>query len=197
MIDDATIGTIRQKRFDSLAAKHLHVKRRDRLNWWSRLADFLALGVPISYFAFRLIARGTSWQWLAEISWEILATALLVLVALKMNYRWEETAQIHSKLLGENISLARQADGLLTGADVSPSVQLFLSLADRSEKEDRDSLGEPQEKDQQFAYRKALKESGGTTVVCPICHLSPWRFARAYPWKFARGSCQLCGNKPE
>ncbi len=188
MIDDTTLSTIRQKRFDSLAAKHLHVKRRTRLNWWNRLVDLLALAVPVSYFVVRYLSKGTEWQWIADGVWEIVAAALLVLVIIKINYRWEERAQLHSKLLGENISLVRQADGLLTGTDISPSVQMFLSLADRSEKEDRDALGEPRDKDQQFAYCTALKEYGGITVLCPVCQSSPW--------KFTPGSCQLCGNTP-
>jgi mobilome CxxCx(11)CxxC protein len=107
-------------------------------------------------------------------------------------YRWQERAQEHSKLLGENISLAGQADNLLSELSnlSSESARLFLVLAQRSEKEDRAALGEPSASDKQFAYREALKEfqPGNVSVVCPRCNSSPW--------SFTPGPCQLCGNTP-
>lgn len=189
MIDEAISAAIRQKKLDSLAAKHLHLKRLEWLNRWNQRVDFVALAVPIAYFTLRYLAKGTDYDRTVEIIWELLATALLVLVVLKMAYRWQEKGQRHSELLGENISLVRQANGLLNDSHVSDeSVQSFLVLADKSEKDDRSSLGMPSDIDKQFAYREALKESSGTTVVCPVC--------RSSPWILRPGSCQACGNTP-
>jgi mobilome CxxCx(11)CxxC protein len=184
--------TIRQSKLNSLAAKHLHVKRQATLNRWNQLIDFLALGVPVMYFAIRYVAKGTGYEQRAEVSWELLAGALLVLTILKLVCRWQEKAQEHSKLLGENISIVGLADNLLANpAGVSQeNLQFFSLLVQKSEREDRNALGQPSEKDKQFAYREALKEAdpGNVHVKCPSCKSSPWNFTP--------GSCQLCGNTP-
>jgi len=192
MIDGATIHNIRQKKLDSLAAKHLHVKHATRLNTKITAVDALALAVPVFYFVFRYLAKGTPYQFIIETIWEILAALLLVATILKFALRWQEKTQTHNRLLGENISLAGQADNLLSAPDnISPeTAQLFFLMTQKSETEDRNILGEPPSSERQFAYREAIKESepGNSFVVCPRCSASPWQFSP--------GSCQLCGNTP-
>jgi mobilome CxxCx(11)CxxC protein len=192
MIDAATVLKIRQKKLDSLAAKHLHVKRAAQLNRWIKLVDSLAMAVPVVYFAVRYIAKDTEYQFAVEIAWEILAVLLLASMILKLVYRWQEETQIHSRLLGENISLVGQADNLLSEQNqISPeTARLFFVMAEKSEAEDRNILGQPSTLDRQFSYREAIKESepGNSSVVCPQCKSSPWQFVP--------GSCQLCGNTP-
>lgn len=195
MVDNDLKERVQQKRFDSLAAKHLHVRRMHRLNRFNRTIDFLALAVPIVYFALRYTAKGTSHEHWVEPVWEVLAGILLAMIVFKLAFHWEERAQKHSGLLAENIGVVRQAEGLLVAPHISPeSAALFLVLADRSEKEDRDLLGQPRAKDRQFAYREALKESGGATAVCPLCALSPWRVRRRRLWEFGQELCDVCGN---
>jgi len=192
VLDDNTIEAIKQKKLDSLAAKHLHVKERVVLNRLNRLVDCFAIAVPVLYFVPRFLAKGTRYANPVEIGWEILAAILLCLTAVKISFRWEERAQVHSKLLGENIFIAGQADELLLNiAKLTPeSARGFLLLAGRSEIADREAIGEPPSKKKQFAYREALKEfeSGNREICCPICNSSPW--------KFVAGSCQTCGNTP-
>jgi mobilome CxxCx(11)CxxC protein len=191
MLDAVVISTIRQKKLDSLAVKHLHVKSLVRLTRLDRLVDALAIAVPILYFVPRFITKGTSYDDIVEVGWEITAAVLLVLTVLKIIYRWQDRIKNHSRLLGENISLVRQADDLLLStAGLPDTVQLFLRLAERSETSDREAIGEPSEKQRQFAYREALKEwePGNVRISCPACGASPW--------KFKGGSCQLCGNTP-
>jgi mobilome CxxCx(11)CxxC protein len=198
-LDNALVEIIKQKKLDSLGAKHLHVRSRAKLNRGNHFVDYLAIAVPILYFVPRFIAKGTSYAIPVEITWECIAGILVAVVFLKINYHWEERAQTHSKLLGENISLVRQADDLLlmgTGG-IPETVQLFLRLAEKSESADREAIGEPHHKDKQFAYREGLKEFGGIPVTCPVCGLSPWKFSHGPWWKFSHGLCQLCGNTPE
>jgi len=189
-MEDALVKKIEQEKFNSLAAKHLHVRSRRKLNRLNRFVDWLAIAVPILYFVPRFIAKGTEYATPVEIGWELIAALLVAFVGVKIAYHWEERAQIHSKLLGENISLARQADDLLlmSAGGIPETVQLFLRLAERSETDDREAIGEPTDKDRQFAYREGLKEFGGSVVKCEICGASPW--------KFVSGSCQACGNTP-
>jgi hypothetical protein len=49
-MDDSVIQTIKQKKLDSLAAKHLHVRARVSLNHLNHIVDWLAISVPILYF---------------------------------------------------------------------------------------------------------------------------------------------------
>jgi len=139
----------------------------------------------------RFVAKGTWYAKWVEIGWEIIAAALLCFVSMKIVYRWEERAQTHSRLLGENISLVRQADDLLLHTGELPeTVQLFLRLAEISETADREAIGEATAEERQFAYREGLKEvePGNVSITCPHCGSSPWNFKP--------GACQLCGNTP-
>lgn len=191
MIDAALMQAIRQKKLDQLAAKHVHGRRQTRLNRWSLGVDFVALAVPVFYFVPRLLAKGTQYEGAVEIVWELLAAILLVLVIVKMVWRWNEKGQKHSTLLGENISLVTHADRLLNDQNASKErVDFFLELADRSEREDRELVGELKDKERQDSYREALKElePGNTQVLCPVCGASPWHFTK--------GTCQACGNTP-
>jgi mobilome CxxCx(11)CxxC protein len=112
-----------------------------------------------------------------------------VLVILKMSYRWQERAETHSKLLGQNISMAGQAYTFMkTGEPSSETVALFRAAASTLEQQDREALGTVKPQDKHSAFREALKEfePGDTAVTCPICKASPWRFTA--------GECQMCGN---
>jgi mobilome CxxCx(11)CxxC protein len=191
MIDAAMVSVIRQKKLDSLAVKHLHVKSLVRLTNLNRIVDALAIAVPILYSVPRLIAKDTPYANAVQIGWEVLAAVLVVATAIKIVYHWEDRTKNHSRLLGENISLVRQADDLLLSTSGVPdTVQLFLRLAERSETADREAIGEPSATEKQFAYREALKElePSNVSIVCPNCGSSPW--------KFKAGSCQMCGNTP-
>lgn len=189
MIPDETADRIRQKKTDALAAKYLHVRRRRDINWRNRSIDFLALAVPTLYFVARYAAKGTSQQWWVELLWEAIAAVLVVMTICKMSFRWEESGQQHSTLIGENLSLVRQADALLvsTRPPSEDAVKAYFELADRIEKDDIESLAGAPTSERQEAYCDALKEFQAGTV-CPICNASPWRFSA--------GSCQACGNTP-
>jgi mobilome CxxCx(11)CxxC protein len=135
--------------------------------------------------------KGTSLGSFIEPSWEMLAAILLVFAIVKVVWRWQDRAEKHNKLIGENISLSSQAEQLLNNAgSASPdSAQWFLILANNLEKTDREVLGIVKDEDRKRAYREALKEfSPGVTQVCPEC--------KASPWHYKPGSCQLCGNTP-
>jgi len=121
----------------------------------------------------RFLAKGTRYEPLAEYTWEAIAAVLAILIVVKMGFRWAGKTEQHSRQVGENISLATQADHLLgkkppPGEDASYG---FFLLADSVEKADRDLLGIPKDKAKHCAYREALKEFGAD-VKRPICHQS-------------------------
>lgn len=190
-MDQKRFDIIRQRRMDALTTKYLHGRILALLNRRNLLVDILALGVPILYFPIRYLAKGYPIGSIVEIFWEIFAAILIFLAFLKIILRWQDQAERHSKLIGENISLASQADQLMLNYATasSDSVQWFITLADNLEKTDRELLGQPKTKDRQWAYREALKEfTPSSTEPCPECG--------ATPWNFTPGSCQLCGNTP-
>lgn len=191
MLKEETIKAIYQKRMDALATKHLHEYRLLYLSRLNLIVDFLAIGVPVLYFPIRYLAKGTPISIRTEVMWEILAAILLASAIAKIIWKWQDRAVQHSKLLGENITLASQAEHLLNNSNSSSSssAQWFFLVADNLEKVDRESLGRIDDKDRKLAYREALKEfSPGSTTVCPECGASPWQYKP--------GSCQVCGNTP-
>ena len=181
-----------QKKMDTLSAKHLHELCLDPIRKRNYLIDALAIAVPILLLTARLLTTTYSWSKYIDGMADVLASLLLVLAALKVVYRWQEKAYTHSRLRDENISLGTQADALLRkgGQATSDSVEMFLLLVDRSERADREAVGNPRIGLKQQAYREALKEvdPGSTTTKCPHCNASPW--------VYKPGSCQVCGNMP-
>jgi mobilome CxxCx(11)CxxC protein len=188
-MDSATRERIETEKFNCLCAEHLHVRALQALDRKITLVDAAALIVPVLYFPARYLGKGTLYSPKVELGWELTAAFLIGLTIWKFVDRWQERFNNHGKLLGENITLKRQAVDLLNDGDATPeSAQAFLALAARTERDDRGLLRIISPRERQDAYREALKESGGTHVSCPICHSSPWNFKR--------GSCQLCGNIP-
>lgn len=183
---------INQKKMDALAAKYLHAKRLASLSRLNVLVDYLTIGITVLYFPVRYLAKGTPNGSFVEHTWEFLAAILLAFTIFKIVYRWQERAEKHSKLIGENISLASQADYFLTNANnvTQENTHLFLLLADNVEKTDREILGTLKNEERKYAYREALKEIYPSSVEakCPVCKQSPWQYKP--------GSCQLCGNTP-
>lgn len=174
-----------------MAAKHLHVWSLGNLRALNQSVDFLALAVPILFFPLRFLTKGTDIEHRTEYAWEALAAILLVMVVLKLTFKWQEKIEEHSKLLGENLSLVHLADSLLSASSVSTeSGNLFLLMASKLEQADRESLGKSSATKKQSAYREALKEwnPGDVSTACPKCNASPWEY---FP-----GNCQLCGNTP-
>lgn len=188
MIDEQTADRITQKKLNFICATKLHVRQLAWLQKWNTRVDLAAIVVPLIYFVFRYLAKGTAASPYVETLWEILAVLLIAFVVCKIVMHWQEDAEKHSRLLGENISLVRQADNLLVSGrtTLSDGVQLFFALAEKTDIADTELLGQPSEKDRQFAYREGLKEMN---IACVHCHTSPW--------DFISGSCQACGNTPQ
>jgi mobilome CxxCx(11)CxxC protein len=189
MLDATTRARIEQERLNCLCAVYLHTQALRTLDWKITLVDAAALIVPVLYFPARYWSKDTPYSDSIELAWEFTAACLIALTIWKFVARWQERFKNHGRLLGENIALKRQAVDLLTDDRATiETAQSFLALAERSETADRELLLEPKKKEQQYAYRQALKELGGTSVVCPLCNSSPW--------KFISGSCDTCGNTP-
>jgi mobilome CxxCx(11)CxxC protein len=196
-----TVRHINQKRFDSLVAKNLHKRARQRLNKLNLSVDIVALLLPIVGLPVRYILKGGAYAQYADVTWEILAGLLLALVLLKIICRWQENALLHTKLMGENISIVSITDALLADkAKISADLPALRQLLDMSETEDSDLLGDPKESFVQWAYRQALRETDKIEAKCPVCKRSAWKYKKkwgweknCWPWENST-KCQACGN---
>ncbi len=187
---------INQKRFDSLVAKRLHQRRRAGLNRLNLLADVIALLTPILGLPVRYVLKGGPYVAIADATWEIMAGILLAVTFLKLVCRWQENAQLHSKLMGENISIVGITDDLMVDqSKLTSDLPALRQLLGTSEAEDSDLLGEPKESDRQWAYREALRETDKITAKCPVCSRSAWKYKNKW-WQFWGDAhkCQACGN---
>lgn len=191
------IEQVQQKRYNCLAAKQLHKRRLHRLSVLNMFVDVLALSTPVVALSVRFVLKGGDWAAAADIAWEIMAACLFVLSIVKLVGRWSENQQEHSRLMGENIALVSLADGLLVDpSKLSGDLSLFRTLQQQSETNDSKLIGELKPTEQQWAYREALKEGGGATVVCPICGLSPFKFKKKSTFNKEQ-TCDTCGNLGE
>lgn len=187
---------INQKRFDSLIAKRLHSRLRQRLNGLNLLVDVIALLTPIVGLPVRYVLKGGAYAENADMVWEIMSGILLAVTLLKVFCKWQENAQLHSKLMGENIFITGLADDLLADpAKLTADLPALRQLIGRSEAEDSDLLGEPNKKDRQWAYREALKETDKPEALCPVCKRSAWKYGKRW-WRVLANTkdCDACGN---
>ena len=190
MIDNEQKIRLAQIMTTAVVEKHLYQQRLAVARWKSRAVDFLALSTPTLYFALRFTAKGTSAQAAVEICWEFLAAVLLALTILKLVFRWDDYVASYLEQLGANTRLANQAQNLLDRAALTARQEYehFIAEAGQLEKEDRAVLGHVFQREEQRAYREALKELDPTGAArCPECGVS----ARA---PFRRGACPACGS---
>lgn len=159
MLNSEKINELRQRKMNCLVAKNLHKNRAESLHQLSVAADVLALAVPAAYLSVRYIFKQTSWMEPVEAIGELLAALLLVVTIVKLSYGWQERAEKHSKLIGENIGFIALIDHLLAHKDTltDEDVNFFLLGADRDDS-DEEALGKVKDREMRNAYREALKE---------------------------------------
>lgn len=193
MANSELTNKLKQKKMDALVAKNIHSKRIVWLQRWSWVVDAFALIVPILYFAPRLIAKGEAWQKPVEIIWEILAVILLALTVLKVIRKWQDRAETHTRLMGEDIGFIAQVNYLSSlyerGALPDEAIHSFLFSVNQ-DRADMEALGKITDSERRTAYREGLKEVDPTdpNTTCPGCGASPWNYKP--------GKCQMCGNTP-
>jgi mobilome CxxCx(11)CxxC protein len=184
---------LRQARLDSLAAKHLYNRRIGVLRRAGTVVDLLAIAVPLLYLPVRYLTKGQPLHAPLEVGWELLGAALLVAAVVKVIYRWPDRAEEQAVARGENMRIADELQALVVSTG-GPADQVRLEVVrsriGQQNQDDQRLLEELRPPERRRAYREALKEltPGDSTVVCPICGASPWRFRP--------GDCDACGNTP-
>jgi mobilome CxxCx(11)CxxC protein len=189
MFSQELINNIRQQRLNALVSVHLHENRIGKLRQRNLLIEFLSLAVPTFYVVPRFLSKGTAIAAYVEVIGEILAAILLVLSILKLVYRWGDSEIRHSIILRRNTDIILEANQLLVKDEInSDIVEQFLRRVKDIDDEDHDLLHDSTKKEEQEAYREALKKSEGKLAICPVCGSNLWYFKK--------GLCDACGGIP-
>lgn len=188
MLNQETRERITQSRLSALMAVFLHKKRIWRFRRKGLWVEFLAIAVPVFYIVPRFLLKGRPEAERVEVVWELLAASLLVATILKTVYRWQDRETRHSVMSRQNEDMALEALEMLAREAIAGEVlaQFFKRVADIN-KEDRELFLDATQKEDQKAYREALKQlHPGVTTLCSKCS--------ADPWKFKKGACAACGG---
>ncbi len=192
MIKEEIIDNLTQQRLQALVAVHLHRKYISILRRRNLLVEFLTIAVPTFYIVPRFILKGTASAPVIEVAWELLASILLILAILRVVFKWQDREVRHTFMSYKNAEVAQEASQFLSKAFISSeTVEQFLKRIADYDAHDNDDLllGTPAKEDQE-AFRKALKELvPGSTKLCPKCG--------ADPWIYQKGSCEACGGTPK
>lgn len=185
-----TIGRVSQAKMDALCAKNIHTSRLGSLKKKLWCVDVLSLVIPIIGFGILALTKDATRPMIAT-SASVASICLLVLAAIKRVGQWEEETRRHTRHITENLLLKEESAALLADQNADDGRGLaFLRLAEGIERADAQQLGVVSQKEQQTAFREALKEidPSNPSPACPGCG--------ANPWHYMRGTCQMCGNTP-
>jgi mobilome CxxCx(11)CxxC protein len=188
MLSQGDINRVKQQKINALVAIQLHRKSILELQQKNRLIDFLSVAVPAFYLTPRLLAKGTGIAFFIDFLGELLAGVLLVLVLLKLIYKWQDDEIKHAIMSRRNLDTINEADRILGSASANNEVvEQFLTRTKDVNSEDQDLLIGTKKSDERQAYREALKQFDPTeSTVCFQCG--------ADPWQFIPGNCQACGG---
>ena len=190
MNNQEVINRIQKIKLNALSAIYLHEKRLGYFRWLNTLIEFLSIVVPVFYVAPRFLFKGTPYEQLVEIIWEILAVLLLSMAIAKIIFRWQDREMKHTVMARRNEDVRNEADKLLAQGKISSSViNQFVSRVTDIDAEDRELFLTVTQKEDQEAYRYALKHLvPASTMLCENCG--------ANPWDFKPGECAVCGDTP-
>lgn len=177
---------LEQTKLNALSAKILHKKGLAKYEKRNRLVLILTIIVPLLFITAQYVTINTELEAFMNVLSFCLSMLLICISLIAIFYKYNELVIIHKVGLKNNIYVANECDNLKNKNDIEN--EWFFRYVTEIDNSDNDIFSNITEKERQFAYREALKESapGNHAVKCPNCNSSPWNFAQ--------GNCQLCGN---
>lgn len=177
---------LEQTKLNALSAKILHKKGLAKYERRNRLVLILTIIVPLLFITAQYVTINTELEAFMNVLSFCLSMLLICVSLIAIFYKYNELVIIHKVGLKNNIYVANECDNLKNKSDIEN--ECFFRYVTEIDNSDNDIFSNITEKERQFAYREALKESepGNHAVKCPNCNSSPWNFAQ--------GNCQLCGN---
>jgi mobilome CxxCx(11)CxxC protein len=193
MLSEQNKKALDQRKFEALCSVHLHQGRISKIEGAQRLVDILVLCVPILLLASSAMAEEkNSLHFLyspLRITNEIMAVFLLALGVYSLIKEYRPKLKQHQKFLGENLPIIDEIDQILRSNDADErDVRRIEEKTTNITKAEMELMHDLTDKEKHLAARLALRQHGGTSVVCPICQKSPWRF------QAGKSVCEMCGN---
>lgn len=180
---------VEQIRTDALVAKSLYTKRLRVANAFKVAINVLIIITPILFIAAQYLTKGSAFAGFTDTAAFIGSVLLLCLAIYTLIINLDSKIQKYVIGIKNNVYVASEALKLINEAS-DEKLNWFYTYVAEMDTVDADILSGSTDKERQKAYRAALMQlnPGDNSVVCPICNASPFRYKK--------GSCQVCGNTP-
>jgi mobilome CxxCx(11)CxxC protein len=180
---------IDQTKLNALSAKILHRRSKWKYEAINNVILVLTIIVPLLFIIALYVSKGTDYENLINIISFILSILLIVISVLSLILKVNDKITVHTLGMKNNIYIANECDNVANLSETE--LNWFFRYVSEMDNQDNDTFSKISKEVKMETYREALKEfsPGDVTITCPLCKSSPW--------KYKKGSCQLCGNTPQ
>ncbi len=178
-----------QIRTDALVAEFLYTNKLKKIGYLSLAITGLTILVPVLFSSAAFLAKGTPLESWMNIVSVILSAILVSLSILSLIFRVDQKRE--SCLIGRRLNIDVSSDALDLFDKNDSELEWFYKYIAKMDSTDLENIGDASDRKKQKAYIYSLKKlfPGRSDTVCSVCGASPF--------KFNKGSCQLCGNTPK
>lgn len=176
---------LKQAKLDAIVAKKLHIKRQNKAVNKKNGYNVIAIVTPLLFIAAQHFI--TNSEFFNNLS-SAASVILIICASLYSYFRIDDKIVKHKIAMRDSIETINKCDEAEEYNEKELSI--FFKFITETDKNDEEMLKGVSKKERQEAYKEALKEyePGNTDITCPYCGSSPWRYTK--------GSCDACGNKP-
>jgi mobilome CxxCx(11)CxxC protein len=180
---------VTQIRTNALVAEYIYSEKLFYIRILSISISVLTIIVPIFLITSLFIAKSTQYEDLINIVAVIVSSILLSLTIISLIFHIDQKRENYLIGRRSNIYVANEATKLINKKD--SKLEWFYNYLVEMDSKDQENIGNVSEKLKKKAYRHSLQKlfPGRNDTVCSICNASPF--------KYKKGSCQICGNTPE
>lgn len=179
---------IEQTKLNATSAKILHRKSKNKYERINILFLIITLIVPLIFIIAQYVTKGSEFEDLINNISFGLSLLLIAVSFLSLILKITDKITVHKMGMKNNIYVANECDNIDKLSEKER--EWFYRYVSEIDNIDTDTFASITDKKRKETYREALKEvdPGNHNITCPVCESSPW--------KYEKGDCQLCGNKP-
>jgi mobilome CxxCx(11)CxxC protein len=180
---------IDQTKLNAISAKILHRKSKWKYELINNIVLLFTIIVPLMFIIAQFVAKGTAIENTINLISFVLSITLICVSVASIIFKVNDKIVIHEMGMKNNIFIASECDN--AGGLSENELKWFFRYVNEMDNKDISSFANISDKVRKKIYREALKElvPGCHTITCPVCNSSPW--------KYKKGTCQLCGNTPK
>ena len=178
-----------QIRTDSLVAEYIYTVKLNYIKIITIVINVLTITVPIIVTSALLVTKGTNYENQLNILSIIISSLLLSLTILALIFQVEQKKENY--IIARRLNIFVSNESLKNIEEKDLNLTWFYSYLVEIDSKDKENIGNVSKKLKQKAYRDSLEKlfPGKNDTVCSICLASPF--------KYKKGSCQVCGNTPK